>query len=207
MSPVETTLALVLLIGVVALMMRWFGRDDRVKPAASGEVDPVDALLAEVSGADPDHAGEVVAVSSDGWAFVPDQHSVVLMPHGHPLHGDPTARHGNVEDEHALHGPRAPGRLGAGDFAGARVRRGAPDHDPWRLEGVGRDGDYRAWFFETEEAARAALDLVERRVVRVPIDEDGDPDPLTDDDFEEARRLDEETERALDDGDSPEPML
>ena len=91
-------------------------------------------------------------------------------------------------------------RINVGDLIGARVKRGAPDLDPWRLEAVGRDQDYRAWFFETEEAARAALALLDRRVVRPLKDEDGDTRLLTPADFDAARELDEETERALDAG-------
>src|SRR3990172_2697740 len=44
-------------------------------------------------------------------------------------------------------------QLGRGDLIAARVKRGAPDHDPWRLEALGRDGEYQAWRFETEDAA------------------------------------------------------
>ena len=32
-----------------------------------------------------------------------------------------------------------------GDLIAARVRRGAPDLDPWRLETLGRDRDLTAW--------------------------------------------------------------
>jgi hypothetical protein len=95
----------------------------------------------------------------------------------------------------------APGRvvgvLAVGDLLGARVVRGAPGVDPWRLEGVGRDREYVDWSFETEAAARAALDLVERRVVRAPLDEDGEPAPLDAAQFEEARHVAEQTENEL----------
>lgn len=193
MTPAETTIGLVAVVGVVALAMKLFSRDERpVTPTR--EVDPVDALLAEVSGADAHAAGDVVAVTSDGWSFVPDGEDVTLIPPENPELGDMApASEGRTQ---AMVLP--PSHIDVGDFIGARVIRGAPGHDPWRLEALGRDGEYRAWFFETEGAARAALDLLERRIVRVPVDDDGDPRPSSGADFDEARRIDEETERALD---------
>ncbi len=219
MSPAETTVVMVIVVGVVAMLVKWFTRDEHATTAA---VDPVDALLAEVSGADPETAGEIVAITSDGWAFVPDGHAVQLIPPdsgesdvpvrseyttGNSPQTDPEiqvmgGRGGPVHPRtHHPTGSWKPGqRINAGDLIGARVKRGAPDHDPWRLEAVGRDNDYRAWFFETEEAARAALALLDRRVVRPVRDEDGEPRILTPADFDAARELDEETERALDAG-------
>jgi hypothetical protein len=87
--------------------------------------------------------------------------------------------------------------LGPGDFLAARVRRGAPGVDPWRLEVLRRDRDFCAWSFETEEGARSALDLVERRIVRPPRDEHGDPVEIGAADFEAARREQEEIEAEL----------
>jgi len=162
----------------------------------------------------------VVAITSDGWAFVPDGADVHLIPpdtHDEdlPVRSEVvTGYQPQIDPDIQMLGGRGgpvnphsrrpvvnwkPGEhLDLGDLIGARVKRGAPDLDRWRLEAIGRDGDYRAWFFETQEAARAALDLLERRVVRAPKDEDGDPRPPGPEDFDEARRLDEETERALD---------
>jgi hypothetical protein len=79
----------------------------------------------------------------------------------------------------------------------ARVVRGAPGVDPWRLEALGRDYDYSPYAFETEEAARIALALVEERVVRPPRDEHGDAIPVGAEDFAVARRQFDETEQAL----------
>jgi hypothetical protein len=204
MSPAETTISLVLAVGAIALMMKWFSRDDR--PASSTDIDPVDALLADVSGADPATAGEIVAVTSDGWALVPDSRGIALVPHATAgAHDFDDAPRGTVEKEIAA---ATPGqhtlRFDTGDAVGARVRRGAPDFDPWRLEVLGRHGEFRAWFFETEEAARAALDLFERRIVRAPRDEFGDPAPPAPEDFDAARRMDEETEHSFDDPDEPD---
>ena len=183
MSPAQLTIGLVALIAIVGFMMRGRNRDEEASEAG---VSDVDRMLAEVSGADPKTAGELAAITSDGWTFVPVRSGIDLVP---PPNSD-------------LPQPRS--RLDAGDAVGARVRRGAPDFDPWRLEMVGRDGNYDAWFFETEEAARAALDLLQRRIVRVPLDEDGEPQPVRDLDFDEARRRDEETEHALEGEDEPE---
>ena len=216
MSPAETTIAMVIGVGVIALFIKWFTRDEH---ATSAAIDPVDALLAEASGADPESMGEIVAITSDGWAFVPDGHAVQMIP---PDSGEEelelrseyaSGRSRDAGSEiqlggspmrpstHRAAGSYKPGeRINAGDLIGARVKRGAPDLDPWRLEAVGRDQDYRAWFFETEEAARAALALLERRVVRPLKDEYGDTRLLTPADFDAARQLDEETERALDAG-------
>jgi len=162
----------------------------------------------------------VVAITSDGWAFVPDGGEVQLIPPATheedvPIRSaDATGDYGPQTDPDIqimggrggpvsprTHRPVGSWKVGEhidhGDLVGVRVKRGAPDLDPWRLEALGRDGDYRAWFFETEEAARAAMVLLER-VVRPPRDEDGEPHPPGPDDFEAARRRDEETEQALD---------
>ncbi len=201
MSPIETTVVLVVVIGAAAVLVKSFSRDGSSR-ARAGEVDPVDALLAEVSGADPDTAGETVAVTDEGWAFVPDGHEVALVPHRLAGGGeDPAAGFDAGPDPHGPGG--GGGRFEVGELIGARVRRGDPNHDPWRLEALGRDGDYRAWFFVTEEAAQAAFDLLNRRIVRPLRDEDGELRPPTAAEFEDARRIEEETERALDAPDEP----
>ena len=69
---------------------------------------------------------------------------------------------------------------------------------PWRVETLGRDGEYGAFDFETEDGARAALLLLERfRIVRRPLDDEGNPIPASPEDFEEARRRYEDSWRAL----------
>ena len=135
-----------------------------------------------------DEGGEAVAVTSDGWSFMPleDRDRVRLIP---PLTPGP-------EMDPAMPRP-TPEQLARGDLLAARVKRGAPDHDPWRLEALGRDREYRAWRFETEEAARAALALVSRSIVAAPRDEDGAEGAVGDADFAEARRQEEEIEAQL----------
>ncbi len=142
---------------------------------------------------DDEDSPEIVAVTSDGWSFVPvgDRDRVQLVPP-------------RVPDEMAqVAGRQGVEQLARGDLIAARVKRGAPDHDPWRLEALGRDHEYRAWRFETEEAARVALELVIGRVVRPPRDRDGDPIPVGDADFAAARRREEEIEAEL--ATMPEP--
>ncbi len=130
---------------------------------------------------------EAVAVTSDGWSFMPlaDRDRLRLIPPINP-------------PEMAEVVPRsAPEQLARGDLIAARVKRGAPDHDPWRLEALGRDHEFRAWRFETEDAARAALALVSRSIVRAPRDEEGSEVAMGDADFVEARRREEEIESEL----------
>jgi hypothetical protein len=146
---------------------------------------------------------EAAALTSDGWAFVPDGDALELVPPGEE---EETAA---MTGEAAAQAPVDPrtgrrlvqwrpgGHLAAGDLIAARVVRGAPGVDPWRLEALGRDYDYRSYAFETEEAARTALELVEKRIVRPPRDEQGDPIPVGAEDFVVARRSFEETEAAL----------
>jgi hypothetical protein len=180
MSPGELSLLIILGAAALAFLMRMM--------STKKEPDAVDRLLAEVSSGE---AGDIAALTSDGVAFVPRGDGIALVPAGRP-----------VESELNVLGS-GPGRgrtaetLIAAELIAARVKRGAPDHDPWRLEALGRDREYRAWRFETEEAAQAALRLVDERIVRSPRDENGDAVRIGDADFAEARRVEEETEREL----------
>jgi hypothetical protein len=180
MSAPEFALVIVLAVAVAGFLMRWFSKQSP---------DPIDRLLQEVSRGEP---GDVAVLSSDGVAFVPRGDGVALVPVGRPR--DPETLPLAVEG--GRHRPPSE-TLVPGELIAARVKRGAPDHDPYRLEALGRDREYRAWRFETEEAARAALALVENRIVRSPLDEHGDPARIGDHDFAEARRVEEETERDL----------
>src|SRR5262249_41854541 len=126
---------------------------------------------------------EAVAITTDGWAFVPDADRVQLVPPGEedaflPAPPDASPEEGaahartpvNPRTGKRLSGWQPTHHLGAGDLVAARVRRGAPDFDPWRLEALGRDREYRAWFFETQDAGEAALALLTSRIVRSPVD-------------------------------------
>jgi len=167
-----TMIFLVLVVGIAAWILRRYGVTTVARPAAgeSGTEDPegCDALF------DEEDDDEAVAVTSDGWAFVPHRGVVQLLPVG------------------AEEGWGAKTHLAPGDLIAARVKRGAPSIDPWRLEALGRDHDFRAWPFETEEAAKAAFKLVSDLTVRPALDRDGDPIPVGEEDFFVAqRKLDE----------------
>ena len=186
MSPAATTILLLVLVGVVALVVKWFTQDESAAKPVPGAT-PVDDVLAEVQDLDPGDVADIVAVDSEGMAFVPDGVRVLLIPPAEPGGNVPTRQHTHEIDR--------------GDLIGVRVVRGAPDFDPWRLEALGRDYEYRAWFFETEDAANAARDTFDRVVVVPPRDEYDEPKPPTAAAVEDARRRDEETEHALE---SPE---
>ncbi|HTR97654.1 MAG TPA: hypothetical protein VMH61_07100 [Candidatus Acidoferrales bacterium] len=137
---------------------------------------------------------EVVAVTSDGYALVPDVHAVRLVPPdeaGEAWKAGESARvrRGELALAMSWH---------AGDFTGARVVRGAADEGPWRFEAMGREGEYTAFVFESREAADAALGVFQSRgVVRHGRDEDGNEMPASAEHFAEARRVYLETEAAL----------
>lgn len=146
----------------------------------------------------PDGRGaHVIAVTSDGAAFVPDRHAVRLVPpeeEGEEWKVGAGMKATNLRGQAALSMS-----WHAGDFTGARVVRGEADEGPYRLEALGRDGEYVAFAFETQAGADAARDLFVRlRVVQLGEDEDGRPMPPSPEQFAEARRIYLETEAALD---------
>jgi hypothetical protein len=201
--------AIIALVALAAWAMRRASSDGETvqMPEGSHADDDPAAEEADVGEGDDEH----LAVTSDGAVFVPDGHAVRVVPLG-----EPEAMAAHREDIEAgliamsasgrlqLAGFRGPGGgkggtpLNAGDFTGARMKRGAAGSMPWRLETLGRDGDYGFYPFETEEGARAALAMLEKRdIVRALRDEDGRPIPASSEDFEEARRRYDETEQAL----------
>lgn len=197
-SALTAIVAVVAVAAIGLLMRRGAGTTAGVAaPEAAASPPPIDPDETT----DDEGSAEIVAVTSDGWSFVPvgDRDKVQLVPP-------------RVPDEMAqVAGPQGIEPLGRGDLIAARVARGAPDHDPWRLEALGRDHEYHAWRFETEEAARAAHALVAGRVLRPPRDRDGEPVAIVDADFAAARRREEEIEAELatmpDPGDGPgEPI-
>jgi hypothetical protein len=173
------------------------GRDDG---AAGADADgrETDAAL-EDDDAEAEQV-EVVAVTSDGYALVPDTHAVRLVPpheEGEAWKAGSTVR--NVRGERALEMS-----WHNGDFTGGRVVHGAADEGPWRFEALGRDGEYAAFVFETRGGADAALALFQSRgVIRHGKDEDDNDAPPSAEQFEEARRIYLETEAALE-GDDDE---
>ena len=209
-------LLLIAFVAVLAAVLRGFGgkRDDTTP--APGSADDDDESTASVVDADDlevDDEGrvEAAAVTSDGWAFVPRGSGLELVPPGEDEDLMEQAKHAGSEAIQQAYtkaplnphtGKRlvfwTPGEhIRSGDMIAARVVRGAPGVDPWRLEALGRDYDYRPFAFETEEAARVALELVDARIVRAPRDEHGDAIPVGAEDFAVARRQHDETEQAL----------
>ncbi|HKQ59095.1 MAG TPA: hypothetical protein VJY35_14635 [Candidatus Eisenbacteria bacterium] len=198
----KNILAVIVVVGVaaLALLMRRFGSRPPDAAAAGGtriedELEAASASLPEAYEDDDDEPAEAGALTSDGWAFVPDGDEVQIVPPDSPEEetaeamgqfGTVMGDAGRVEGmpKRRTPGIAKPGEhLDAGDLTGVRVVRGAPDVDPWRLEALGREGEYRSWSFETEDAARTAMGLLERRIVRVPLGEDGEPSPPADEDY------------------------
>ncbi|HYM81624.1 MAG TPA: hypothetical protein VEY91_09460 [Candidatus Limnocylindria bacterium] len=216
-----TGLIAVLAVAAGALLLRRFASRGETVSYPSEGVDPAtetpEAFGSESE--DFEDSTEAVAITSDGWAFVPDGREVQLVPPGEPEDLIPSRATVNTgygpqtdPDIQVLGGRGAPvnphtGRslpgwkpgehLRAGDLVAARVRRGAPGVDPWRLEALGRDHEYRHWPFETEEAAQAALAVIEPRIVRPPHDPDGEPQAIGEADFAHAREDYEATEAEL----------
>lgn len=215
-------LALAILVLIVGFMLRRSsGADaaaasrpeDSVSEGASPAAeqapkDSVAALLDEISeetddlGADDD---AVVAMTSDGAALVADRHAVRLVPPESEEEAawraqDPAARARNRRGDFAISSS-----WHAGDLTGARVMRGDANEAPWRLEGLGRDGEYTVLLFETEPGARAAHELfVSKGIVRASRDADDDSPPPSAEQFDEARRIYLETIAELESGDAPD---
>ena len=198
MKPHELGLAVVAGVALLAWFLRSASGEDQ-------EGDPLTGAERERGGGSPwpaeedlsdaelDEAPQLTVITSDGWSLVPREHGVQCLPPA-----DPEELEAQVAHARRAEGGGLPGvALSTGDLLAARVVRGAPDHDPWRLEALGRDREYRSWAFETEEAAHAALEMFERRVVRPPLDESGEPAPPGPADFAEARRVFDETVQEL----------
>jgi hypothetical protein len=192
----------VVLVLAAAFIMRGSGRDESVSPEPperDGDEDAVSEGASpetEVLETEPDGEwgeDEVVAVTSDGYGFLPDRHAVRLVPPHDE--GEAWKKGDTAHDQRGAAAIAASWH--AGDFTGARVSRGGGD-EPWRFEALGRDGEYVVFGFETQDGADAALRLFESRgVIRVGTDDDGNPMPPSAEQFAEARRVFEETERAL----------
>ena len=195
----SSTLFAALLIAVVAVLALWLRRQGE-SAAVGGPAAPRLDDLAPEGEAESDLEGEVgeaAAVTVDGLAFIGDQHGVSIVPTPDPLAPAP--------------GPIVPAEfLRPGDFTAARVARGAAGVDPWRLELLGRDGEYVSYGFTGEDAARCALDLlVKRAIMHYVPDEEGRPIVASAEQFEEAKRLHDETVRLLAlglDPDASEPL-
>jgi hypothetical protein len=146
----------------------------------------------------------IIAVTSLGEALVPHHHAVRLVPpeeQGEGWKVGAGIKSSNLRGEQAL-----AMSWHAGDFTGLRVVRGEMEEGAWRLEALGREGEYTTFGFETREGADAAKLLFERlRIVQLGHDEDGNPMPPSAEQFAEARRIYLETEAALELPDDEDP--
>ncbi len=170
-------------------------RDER-----DSDLTPEDeAMLDELSAGFNDD--EVAAVTSDNFALVPDRHAVRLIP---PSDAGESWKPGRSASD--ARGERALAMSWhSGDLTGGRVVRGAADEGPWRFEALGRDGEYTAFIFETEEGAHAAQAVFESRgIITLRENDEGERMPPQADQFEEARRIFLETEAELELGDDEE---
>jgi len=193
----QSTLLALGLIAAVAALALWLRRQGVSTPDRMPAPPTPDFHDAEDEYEPGIDAGDGAAITVDGFVFIADEHGVNLVPTPDPLAPAP--------------GPVVPVEyLRHGDFTGARVVRGDPSVDPWRLELLGREGEYVRYGFEVEEAARVALDLLEKRsVMRFVPDEEGRPLVPSSEQFEEARRRHDETERLLalgEEGDASQPL-
>jgi len=222
---VSNTVFLVIVVGIIALFAVWMGRtggDEKVSaPPDSGIGEPDEA---DDDDAPPDeHAPDAkVPVTSEGVALVAAGHQVRLVdlntPEEMPGWLESGIRAGEVPYREVARvyarsteggrGHWSGSTLHAADFTAARVRRDASGG--WHLETLGRDGDFGFMPFDTERAAREAHEILEEAsIVQRPLDDDGQSVPPSSEDFEEARRRYEETERDLalsgDDDEPPRP--
>ncbi len=210
MNRVEITAAIVLGVAGLALFLRTLSSRGPAPMPAAEDVAREDAQegagALEAAGRREPEAEERVAVTSDGWAFMPDDEEVQLIPPGAipdiwPVKSPTVADFSSIAlirsvpldpvTRRTMAAWKPGEHLDRGDLVAVRLVRGDPDFDPWRLEALGREGEYRCWRFDGEEAARGALALLERRVL--PVHRRG----ATDADFEHARQRTRETERWL----------
>lgn len=199
MNPLTTGLLVVAGVALAAWLLRRFSGDEvgdrEMLPGPAGEpgsrvlppATPGDEFEDEETGG----SAEIAAITSDGLMFIPFEQGVQMLI---PASRDELAAEFATQ---AVARGRVAGMLSCGDLGAARVVRGAPGVDPWRLEALGRDREYLSWGFETEEAARAALGLLDRIVVRAPVDSDGEPLAAGTAEFAQARKIHQETEQEL----------
>jgi len=199
------------LVVVVALLLRSRrGSDDSPTTTTTAAAPAWRESSVAVATGDHDNDDEdeenaqVVAVTSDGWTFVPHRRAVRLVPpaeQGEEWKTTPGTRAWNQRGARALEMSWHPG-----DFTGMRIVRGGDDDVEWRLEALGRDGEYTAFGFETRDGADATRDLFERlKIVRLGEDEEGRPMPPSAEQFAEARRVFLETQAELELHEDEEP--
>jgi len=197
---------------VVALLLRGRGSADpmvtppRQEPEPPPEPEVPEGSVEPVEHDVPEGEDHVVAVTSNGSALVPHGHVVHLLPPPDP--GEEWKEGAGIKSARV----RAERALGmtwsAGDLRGARIVRGGEGEGEgaWVLEALGRDGEFLPLDFETRDAAEAALGLfTDHGILELGEDEDGNPAPPSREQFDEARRLYNETIADLNADDGEEP--
>lgn len=208
-------IALIVAVALLALWMRSAGsKNDALPrppegPGAESPDAPAGSYAEVVDDDDVDEDEAHLLVEMSGYVWLTGLDGIRRVQMGGEETDPVLAAAGYVnkdEFEHRLAAARARGdssaitgeRLRPGEFSAARLVRGAPDLDPWRLETLGPDGEYMSYGFGTEDAGRAALEALEKhRIVRRPLDDDDRPIPASSEDFEEGRRRAEESFDAL----------
>jgi hypothetical protein len=216
-SPWIAVVAVLIVVAVSLWLRRATGAGVEQTGSPTAGLDGPPDLLDEDADPDPETTddegdpGERVPVTAEGIALVRTGSQVALISLVQSEDMPEWVR-GGIEDSsvpyqvvnqiygqaaHGSHGARPGMILNAGDFTAARIRRDA-GAGLWCLETLGRDGDYGFFPFETDAGARTALAMLQKLgIVRVELDEDQQPVPPSREDFEEARRRYDETERAL----------
>lgn len=207
MSPSLTSgLIAIAVVLVVGALMRRGGSAPASSPGPRPQHDEGDGGTATL---EPSHAevlddeatGEddephVAAVTSDGEALMAYQHAVLMIPP--PDTGEEWKIGAGLKSVNARGALAFQMTWQAGEMTGMRVVRGGADEAPWRLEGLGREGEYTPFGFETQDSAEAAKKLFERvGVLKLGTDEDGRPMPPSAEQFAEARRSYLETAESL----------
>lgn len=185
-------------VAIVAMAARARGGDESAPVAeAPGDAPEVHEHGDDAAG-DPDEPSAprggdprsrlIVATSTFGHAFLTDLVDVRIVA---PAHEGPEWTAGaRIEDPLALAHATA---WSVGDVVAARVVAGEGEEEPWRLEGIGRDGEYVSYGFATREGAQAVLDLLHEYVIPPADEADEDEPAVTDATYADARRVYMET--------------
>jgi hypothetical protein len=212
-NPVVLFLIVAGVVGVAMIMRSSGPKDEDGEAAPEREPSGASVLDEDDADEDEDHANTRVPITAEGVAFLPDGHELRLLS---LVESEDVPEWVNSALESSsvpytvlnkLYMPTVARRaagvkpgipLSAGDFTAARIRPGVAGEYAWRLETLGRDGDFGFFPFAERSGAEAALELIEKhKILSQTLDDDGDPVAHSNEDFEEARRRYEETESHL----------
>ncbi|MCE9628356.1 MAG: hypothetical protein K8R56_10625 [Candidatus Eisenbacteria bacterium] len=172
------------------------GHDEGDGGTATREPSHAQVIAGHDEDEDDDDEPHVAAVTSDGEALLTYRHQVLMIPP--PDTGEEWKIGAGMKAVNARGALAFDMTWQAGEMTGMRVVRGGADEAPWRLEGLGREGEYTPFGFETQDSAEAAKKLFERvGVVKLGEDEDGRLMPPSAEQFAEARRAYIETAESL----------